>query len=138
MNYNQNHMRLVLPVKYHELYNQKALKIYWKHLVGKYFCASKKNINYQNKFTLNLPYIYLVHINHFLTPEMKYVIRGNVRSGKCYSGNCPSGKCPFGELSFGELSVGKLSVEEMSSGNCPSAKSPSGKCPSGNCYIMEL
>ena len=120
-------MRLVLPVKDHELYNQKALKIYWKHLVGKYLCASKKNINYQNKFTLNLPYIYLVHINH-LTPEMKYVIRGNVIRGTVRRGNVRSENFPFGELS-----VGKLSVGEMSSEHCPSGKSPSGKCPSGNC-----
>ena len=44
--------------------------------------------------------IYLIHINHFFTPEMKYEIRGNVRSEKCHSGNNMSAKCPFGELSI--------------------------------------
>ena len=34
-NYNQNHMSLVLPVTYHELYRQKPLKIYWKPLLEK-------------------------------------------------------------------------------------------------------
>ena len=74
---------------------------------------------------------------------MKYVIRGNVRTGKLHSGNYPSGKCPFeelsvrgtafGELSFRKLSVGELTVGKMSLGNCPSGKSPLGKCPSWNC-----
>ena len=61
----QSHMRLVLPVKDHELHSQKPLKIYWKPLLEIYLFGSKKNINYQIKFTLNL------HINHFFTPEMK-------------------------------------------------------------------
>ena len=48
-------MRLVLPVKDHELYSQKPLKIYWKTLLEIYIFGCKKNINYQIKFTLNLP-----------------------------------------------------------------------------------
>ena len=48
-------MRLVLPVKDHELYSQILLKIYWKILLEIYLFGSKKNINYQIKFTLNLP-----------------------------------------------------------------------------------
>ena len=47
-------MRLVLPVKDHKLYSQK----YWKPLLEIFiehqFFGSKKNINYQIKFTLNL------------------------------------------------------------------------------------
>ena len=53
---------------------------------------------------------------------MKYVIRGNVHSGKY----------PSGEMSFGELSVGEMSVRGMiHSGNCLSGNCPSGSCPSG-------
>ena len=48
-------MRVVFPLKDHELYSQKRLKIYWKHLLEIYLFGSKKNINYQIKFTLNLP-----------------------------------------------------------------------------------
>ena len=48
-------MRLVLPVKDHELYSQKPWKIYWKPLLEIYLFGSKKNINYHIKFTLNLP-----------------------------------------------------------------------------------
>ena len=68
------------------------------------------------KFTL----IYLVHLNHFFTRDLKYVIRRNVRTGKCHLGNCLSEKCPFGESSvrgtfrrgnvFEEKSVGEKSV----------------------------
>ena len=47
-------MRLILPVKDHELYTEKPLKIYWKHLLEIHLFGSKKNINYQTKFTLNL------------------------------------------------------------------------------------
>ena len=46
-------MRLVLPVKEHELYNQKPLKIYWKYLFEIYIFGSKKNKFFLN-FTLNL------------------------------------------------------------------------------------
>ena len=49
---------------------------------------------------LKLTLIYLVQINHFFTRNLKYVIRGNVRLGKC----------PFGKMSFGEQTVGELSV----------------------------
>ena len=49
----------------------------------------------------------------FLKPEMKYVVRGNVRSGKC----------SFGEMSLGKLSVGGMSFRGVvRSGNCPSRK----------------
>ena len=48
-------MRLALPVNDHELYSQKPFKIYWKPLLESYLFGSKKNINYQTKFTLNLP-----------------------------------------------------------------------------------
>ena len=41
----------------------------------------------------------LVRITLLCIPEKKYVIRGNVHSGKCHLGNCPSGKCLFWELS---------------------------------------
>ena len=47
-------MRLVLPVKDHELYSQKPLRTYWKPLLEIYLFGSKKNINYQIKFTLFL------------------------------------------------------------------------------------
>ena len=74
---------------------------------------------------------YLFHIYHFCMPKMKYMIRGNILSGKCQLRNCPSGKCSFGEFSvcgtalratirrrnvFGELSVGEMSVGEKSVG----------------------
>lgn len=101
--------------------------------------GSKINISYQIKFTLNLRYIYLIHINHSFTPKIKHVIRRNVGFGKC-----PFGDVPFGELSFWgifhlencsfeEPSLGELSVGEMSFGNCPSEKSLLGKNPSGKC-----
>ena len=48
-------MRVVSPLKDHELYSQKPLQIYWKYLLEIYLFGSKKNINYQIKFTLNLP-----------------------------------------------------------------------------------
>ena len=71
-------------------------KNFWKPSLEIYLFGNNKNINYQIKFTLNSPYIYLTHINQFCTPEMKYVVRGNVRSGKF----------PFGEMSFTELFIG--------------------------------
>ena len=89
MNYNQNHIRLVFPVKDHELYSQKPLKIYWKPLFEINLFGSKQNMNYQIKFTLYLHSSY----QSLFTPEMKYLIRGNVRLGKCDLGNCLSGKC---------------------------------------------
>ena len=104
---------------------------------------SKENINYQIEFTLNLPYIYLVHINYFFTPEMKRVIRGNIHLWKCHSENCPSGKYSFGELFIRGTVLLRIARRgtarwEMSSGNCmprksPSGRSPSAKCPSGKC-----
>ena len=64
-------MRLVLPVKDHKPHSQKILKIYWKHLFEIYLFGRKKNKNYQIKFTLNLPKIYLLHIYHFFTLGME-------------------------------------------------------------------
>ena len=79
-------------------------------------------MNYQIKFTLKV-FFYLVHINHFLITEMKYVIRGTVRRE-----NFRSGKCPYGEMSLGELSVWEMSVRGIVRlGNCPSGNFPSGK-----------
>ena len=100
------------------------LKNFWKLLLEICLFDSKKNMNYQIKSNLNLHWIYLVHINHFYTPEIKHVIRGNV----CF------GKCLFGEISFGELSVGEMSALGIArSGNYPSWKCLSGKFPSGKC-----
>ena len=82
MNYNQNHMRFVFPVKDHELYSQKPWKIYWKPLFEINLFGSKQNMNYQIKFTLYL----LSSYQSLFTPEMKYLIRGNVRSEKCSFG----------------------------------------------------
>ena len=119
------------------------LKNFWKPLLEICLFGSKKNMNYQIKSNLNLPWIYLVHINHFYTPEIKHVIRGNVCSGKYHLGNCPLGKCPLWELpvlgtalpgnvcrgSFHQWNVfGELSVREKSFG-----ERSVGKCPSGNC-----
>ena len=44
-------MRLVLPVKDHELYSQKPLKIYWKPLLEYIFLAARKI----QTIKLNLP-----------------------------------------------------------------------------------
>ena len=75
---------------------------FWKPSLEIYLFGNNKNINCQIKFALNSPYIYLTQINQFFIPEMKYVVRGNVRSGKCHSRNYSSGKCPFGELTVRE------------------------------------
>ena len=107
-------MRLRLPVKDHELHSQKPWKIYWRLLWEIYLFGSKKDINYQIKFT------------KCLLGEMP--IRGKVIRGIVRRGNELSGNCPFEKLSPGELSVG-----EISSGKSPLEKSPSGKCPSENC-----
>ena len=80
-------MHLVLPVKDHELYNHKSLKIYWKPLLVICLFGSKKNINYQIKFTLNL----LSSYQSLSFPEMKCVIQVNVGLEKC----------PFREVSIG-------------------------------------
>ena len=45
-------MRLGLSVKDHELHSQKPWEIYWKPLLEIYLFGSKKDINYQIKFTL--------------------------------------------------------------------------------------
>ena len=119
--YNQNHICLVLPVKDNELSGQKPLKIYWKTLLEIYLFDSKKNINYQVKFTLNLLILYLSSY-HFFTLEMKYMIWGNVIRGTACWGNVHLGYCPFGQLSFRELPAG-----EMSSRNYPLGKNPLGK-----------
>ena len=50
-------------------------------------------MNYQIKSSLNLLSIYLIHINHFFTPEIKHVIRGNICPGGG-GGRTPSGNCP--------------------------------------------
>ena len=127
-------MRLVLPVKDHELNSQKPLKIYGKPCWKSIFGSKKKNY-YQIKFTLNLLKLYLnfISITFLLLKwntcsgkcpcgEMSVrenVIRGTVRRGNVLSGNFPFGELYFGEPFFGELSVEELSVGEMSSGNCP-------------------
>ena len=56
-----------------------------------------------NLTNLNLPEIYLVHINHFFTPQMKYVIwemfiLGNGIRGTVHWGNVLVKNCLFGEL----------------------------------------
>ena len=47
-------MRVALPLKEHELYSQKPLKIYWKYLLEIYLFDNKENINYQIKFKFTL------------------------------------------------------------------------------------
>ena len=74
-------------------------------------------MNYQIKFTLNLPYIYLVHINHFFTPEIKYVIQGNVRPGKNHSGDCSLGNCRSGNCLRGTNRRGKTCRGKACQGN---------------------
>ena len=89
-------------------------KKFWKTSLEIYLSGNKKNINYQIKFTLNLPSIYLTHIIQFFILEMKYVVRGNVRSGKFL----------FGKMSFAELSIGEMSFRGIVRlGNCSSGNS---------------
>ena len=47
-------MCLVLPVKDHKRYNQKYRKPLLEIFIENLFFGSKKNMNYQIKFTLNL------------------------------------------------------------------------------------
>ena len=84
----------------------------------------------------------------FLKPEMRYVIRGKVRSWKCslgemsfgelscgkmfFRGSVLLGKCPSGNslsgIVFRELSVGEMSFGELSSENCPNTAKMSIAC----------
>ena len=50
----------------------------------------------------------LVRISDLCIPEKKYVILGNIRSGKRHSGNCPSAKCLWGTVSHGNIRQGKV------------------------------
>ena len=85
--------------------------------------GSKININYQIKFTLNLRYIYLIHINHSFTPKIKHVIRRNVCFGKCQFGDVPFGELSLGKCPFGELSIWRIvPLRNRRLGNCPLGK----------------
>ena len=65
---------------------------------------------------------FYAHINLFFTPEMKYMVRGNIRSGKF----------PFGEMSFTELFIGEMYFRGIDRlGNCSLGNYPSGKCLQG-------
>ena len=72
--------------------------------------ASKKNENYQIKFTLKFSFFTQFISNYFFIPEMKRVIRGTVGWR-----NVRSRKYPFGEMSFGEMSVQEI----VYSAKCP-------------------
>ena len=107
-------------------------KNFWKSIGNLYpskgFFGSNKNINYQIKFSLNLPWIYIVHINNFFTPDIKYVIRGIF----CW-GNCPWGTI-LQENVFGELSVGKIPSGLSLSGNYPDTSKTGYNPPEATCF----
>ena len=97
--------------------------------------GSKININYQIKFTLNLRYIYLIHINHSFTPKIKHVIRRNVCFGKCQFGDVPFGELSLGKCPFGELSIWRIvPLRNRRLGNCPLGKCLRGTVRWGNVF----
>ena len=135
-NYNQNHMSLVLPVTYHELYRQKPLKIYWKTFIGNITFWQQEKYKLSNKFTLNFlssGQSLFSYWNETRDSEkcpsgelsvVEISFRGIIRLG-----NCTLQKCAFRELSVRKTVLGGTASQrtfyrEMSLGNCSSGKSP--------------
>ena len=93
---------------YHKLYSQQPLKIYCKPLLEIYLFGSKKNINYQIKFILNLTQPILGKCPFRELPVRGTVLRGIVRWVNVF------GELSVREKSLREMSVGEMSVREMS------------------------